>query len=131
MCKKRLFATLNRCFKQWHSSLNEVKMPKRTARKHKSLETKTFSNLEKYAEFEAFNLQQDLTDKLKKARQHAHFTQENVAEKMNTQKTSIARLEAAGGKSKHMPSLLTLVKYAHVLGYRLEVKLVQKSRAVD
>ena len=104
-------------------------MAKRSTRWHKMLEKKVLSDPVGYAAYEAFNLQLELADKLKKARQRAHLTQENAAERMATQKSSIARLEAGGGKGKHMPSLLTLVKYAHVLGYRLEMKLVPESHA--
>jgi DNA-binding XRE family transcriptional regulator len=81
------------------------------------------------AEYEAFALQLDLALKLKRARQQAHLTQEKVAERMATQKPAVARLESGGGSGKHLPSLLTLVKYAHAVGYRLELKLIPESRA--
>jgi transcriptional regulator with XRE-family HTH domain len=34
----------------------------------------------------------------------------------------VARLES--GKGKHSPSLATLQKYAHALGFRLQLKLI-------
>lgn len=74
-------------------------------------------------EYEAFKLQLALADQMKRLRERVKLSQEEVADKMNTTKSTIARLEAAGGKNKHSPSLSTLVKYADALGYRLEVSM--------
>ena len=102
-------------------------MAKRSVNWHQELVKKTLADANSFSEYEAFKLQLELAEKFKKARQRANLTQENIAEKMATHKPSIARLEAAGGKGKHSPSLLTLVKYAHALGYRLKVNLVRES----
>lgn len=99
-------------------------MAKRSTSLHKKLVKKILTNPEGRAAYEAFKLQLELAEKLKEARHHAHLTQEKVAEKMGTQKPVIARLEAGGGKSRHSPSLLTLVKYANAIGYALEIDLV-------
>ena len=45
------------------------------------------------------------------------LTQENVAERMDTEKPVVARLEAGAEKGNIPPSLKTLVKYAEALGY--------------
>jgi transcriptional regulator with XRE-family HTH domain len=74
-------------------------------------------------EYESFKLQLDLAQNMKHLREEHHLTQEEIAEKMHTTKSTIARLEAAGGRSKHSPSLKTLAKYANALGYTLEINL--------
>jgi DNA-binding XRE family transcriptional regulator len=59
------------------------------------------------------------------ARSRFGLTQEAVAELMGTTKSAVSRLESAG---KHVPSLITLKKYAQAVGCRLEIKLVPNSR---
>ena len=54
------------------------------------------------------------------------MTQEEVAEKMDTKKTVIARLEAAGGKNKHSPSLITLIKFADALGCDVKIDITPR-----
>src|SRR3989339_1037451 len=78
------------------------------------------------AEYEGFSLQIELALSLKKARQRAHLTQENVADLMDTQKSVVARLEAAGGEGKHSPSVTTLIKYAEAVGCGFKIRLVPK-----
>jgi DNA-binding XRE family transcriptional regulator len=58
------------------------------------------------------------------ARSRSGLTQEAVAERMGTTKSSVSRLESAG---KHAPSLTTLKKYARAVGCDLEIKLVPKA----
>lgn len=67
-----------------------------------------------------------LFDEMLAARKKAGLTQAQVAEKMKTKVSAIARLEASGGKHQHSPSLNTLRKYAAALGYQLVVKLVKQ-----
>ncbi|MFZ2447136.1 MAG: helix-turn-helix transcriptional regulator [Syntrophobacteraceae bacterium] len=57
------------------------------------------------------------------ARIKSGLTQEAVAESMGTTKSAVSRLESAG---KHAPSLSSLKKYAHAVGCRLEIKLVEE-----
>ncbi len=52
-----------------------------------------------------------------------NLSQEDVAEKMHSSKSAIARLESAKG-SKHSPSISTLKKFAEAIGCHLEIKLV-------
>src|SRR5664279_2436342 len=61
----------------------------------------------------------------------AGVTQAEVAERIGTTQSAVARLES--GKGKHSPSIATLEKYAHALGCRLELRLVNEmvSRKVD
>jgi DNA-binding XRE family transcriptional regulator len=66
-----------------------------------------------------------LFDELLRARKEAGLTQAEVAERMATQPSVVARLEASGGRRKHSPSLATLQKYAEAVGCRLEIKMVR------
>lgn len=56
---------------------------------------------------------------LKMAREEAGFTQEQLAEKLNTQKTAISRIENHADDIK----LSTLKKFAHALGKNLTVEI--------
>ena len=66
-----------------------------------------------------------LFDELLKARKEAGLTQSDVAERMGTKTSAIARLEAGGGSKKHSPSVATLRKYAKAVGCQLEIRLVR------
>ena len=66
-----------------------------------------------------------LFDELLRARKAAGRTQAEVAARMATQPSVVARLEAGGGHQQHSPSLATLQKYAAAVGCRLEIKLVR------
>lgn len=57
---------------------------KRSAKLHKNLEKKVFSDPEVKAIYDAFSLQLKLSAKMKKAREKAHLTQEEVTERMGT-----------------------------------------------
>lgn len=64
-----------------------------------------------------------LFDELLKARSAAKLTQSEVAKRMGTQVPAVSRLESAGGKGQHSPSISTLRKYAEAVGCRLVVRL--------
>ncbi len=66
-----------------------------------------------------------LFDALLKARKEAGLTQADIANRMGTKTSAIARLEAGGGSQKHSPSITTLRKYAEAVGCRLEIRLVR------
>ena len=57
-------------------------------------------------------------------RRSKKMTQSEIAEKMNTTASAIARLESGGGKKRHSPSLRTLESYAKAIDSKIEVKLV-------
>jgi transcriptional regulator with XRE-family HTH domain len=65
-------------------------------------------------------------DEVLNARLKSGLTQAEVAERIGTTQSAIARLESAA--SKHSPSIATLQKYAHALGYRVEVRLIRQRR---
>ncbi|MBL0140765.1 MAG: helix-turn-helix transcriptional regulator [Betaproteobacteria bacterium] len=65
-------------------------------------------------------------DEVLKARAAAGLTQAEVAERIGTTQSAIARLESAG--TKHSPSIATLQKYAKALGHTVQVRLVKERR---
>ena len=58
-----------------------------------------------------------------KARKKSGLTQAELAEKIGTSQSAIARLESTS--SGHSPSISTLQKYARALGCKLQIKLVR------
>ena len=75
-------------------------------------------------EYDALEAEFSLFDMLLKARSEAGLTQADIAHRMGTKTSAIARLESGGGSKKHSPSISTLRKYADAVGCRLEVRLV-------
>jgi transcriptional regulator with XRE-family HTH domain len=67
-------------------------------------------------------------DEVLKARAEAGLTQAEVAARVGTTQSAIARLESA--EPKHSPSIATLQKYAKALGYRVQIRLVKSERRV-
>lgn len=63
-------------------------------------------------------------DEVLKARVDAGLTQAEVARRIGTTQSAIARLESSA--LKHSPTLATLRRYAEALGYSLQVRLVKK-----
>ena len=65
----------------------------------------------------------EFLDEILNARASAGLTQADVAARIGTTQSAVARLESPVGK--HSPSLATLQRYASALGYRLQVRLVK------
>lgn len=63
-------------------------------------------------------------DEVLKARTASGLTQAQVAERVGTTQSAIARLES--GTAKHSPSIATLQRYARALGCRVEVRFVKE-----
>ncbi|MCA9952993.1 MAG: helix-turn-helix transcriptional regulator [Anaerolineales bacterium] len=76
-------------------------------------------------EYDALEAEFLLFDELLNARKEAGLTQADVAHRMGTKTSAIARLEAGGGSKKHSPSIATLRKYAEAVGCQLEIRLVR------
>ncbi|MDP3652990.1 MAG: helix-turn-helix transcriptional regulator [Rhodoferax sp.] len=95
---------------------------------HKQLRAKALGNAEVKAEFEKQSDEFALLDEFLKARAAQGLTQAQVAEKIGTTQSAVARMESGSGK--HSPSLATLSKYAEALGCKLEVRLIRKARPV-
>ena len=62
-------------------------------------------------------------DQVLAARKAAGLTQADIAQRIGTTQSAIARLESGSGK--HLPSLATLHKYANAVGCRVEIRLVK------
>ena len=88
---------------------------------HKELKKKALERQDVKAEYDRLADEFELLDEFLKARTAAGLTQEELAKRIGTTQSAIARLES--GKGKHSPSLATLQKYARALGCRLEVHL--------
>ena len=93
---------------------------------HKQLRTKALAKPEVKAEYEKLADEFSLLDEFLKARAAQGLTQAQVAEKIGTTQSAVARMESGSGK--HSPSLATLAKYADALGCKLEVRLVRRPR---
>ena len=65
-------------------------------------------------------------DEVLRARAESGLTQAEVARRIGTTQSAVARLESA--EPKHSPSIATLQKYAKALGYTVQVRLVKERR---
>jgi len=65
----------------------------------------------------------ELLDEILKARAASGLTQAEVASRIGTTQSAVARLESEIGR--HSPSIATLKRYASALGYKLQVRLVK------
>lgn len=65
-------------------------------------------------------------DEVLRARAESGLTQADVAARIGTTQSAIARLESA--EPKHSPSIATLQRYAKALGYTVELRLVKERR---
>jgi transcriptional regulator with XRE-family HTH domain len=86
---------------------------------HKQVKNELLDNQEVAESYEAMAEQFELLREMIQARQMRGLTQEEVAELMETTKSAVSRLESA--RAKHSPSIATLQKYAHALGYKLSI----------
>lgn len=91
---------------------------------HKQLRIKALANAEVKAAYENLAEEFSLLDEFLKARAAQGLSQAQLAERIGTTQSAVARMES--GRGKHSPSLATLTKYADALGCKLEVRLVQR-----
>lgn len=96
---------------------------------HKALKARALERADVKAEYEGLDEEFSLLDEFLKARAAAGITQSEVAERIGTTQSAIARLES--GVGKHSPSLSTLRRYAYALGCRLELKLISDARVSE
>ncbi len=66
----------------------------------------------------------ELMDEILKARAASGLTQAEVASRIGTTQSAVARLESGAGK--HSPSIATLQRYATALGYKLHLRFVKE-----
>ncbi len=89
---------------------------------HKELKKRALRRADVREAYDELEEEFGFIDEFLKARSSAGITQAQVAERIGTTQSAIARLES--GRGKHSPSIATLQKYAQAIGYRLEVRLV-------
>ena len=87
-----------------------------------NLKQRAFENLEVKTEYEKLAEEFAFIDQLLTMRSQAGLTQEEVAKRMQTQKSNISRLERGNSN----PSWQTLVKYAHACGFELALQPVRQ-----
>ena len=91
---------------------------------HKTLKARALSRPDVKAEYDRLEEEFAVLDQFLRARAAAGLTQAQVAERIGTSQSAIARLESGAGR--HQPSLGTLRKCAQALGCRLELRLVKE-----
>lgn len=107
MTKNLLHATLKQS-KQWHKALVKkvLSSPKSNEAYDRTLQ-----------EIKIALMMRETREKLK-------MSQEDVAQKMETTRSVVSRLESCGTGQRHSPSLQTFLKYAHALGCDVRIDLV-------
>ena len=73
------------------------------------------------AAYKALAIEYAVANEMLAARARAGLSQEAVASRMGTSKSTVSRLESAG---KHAPSLTSLKKYAKAVGCDIEIRLI-------
>lgn len=86
---------------------------------HAALKARILATPEARAEYDAQAPKFELARELITARTRAGLTQSELAERMHTTQTTIARLESG----RTMPSMRTLARYAEATGSRTVVRL--------
>lgn len=75
-------------------------------------------------EYDRLGEEFEFLDEILRARAAAGLTQAEVATRIGTTQSAVARLESAD--SRHSPSIATLQRYASALGCKLQVRLVRR-----
>lgn len=84
----------------------------------KNLKKRALQNKDVRSAYDALEDEFELINKLLEMRTAAGLTQEELAQKMGTQKSNISRLE----KGNTNPSLKTLRKYAKACGFEITME---------
>ena len=91
----------------------------------KKFKKKAFEKPKVKEQYQELELAYTLRKKLIALRQIAGLTQEEVAEKLNTSKSNISRLESV--YSNISPKLSTIKDYAEAIGYKVRIDFVPKT----
>ncbi len=91
---------------------------------HKELKSRALQRDDVRGEYDSLDEEFALLDEFLKARAAAGMSQAEIAERMGTTQSAVARMES--GRGKRSPSLATLRKYARALGYRVDLRLVKE-----
>lgn len=89
--------------------------------KLKDLKERLMQHPEFQEEYERIDEEYSLIESLVRARTEANLTQEQLAERLGTTQSAVARME--GGRIS--PSIATIRRYARATGKRLEIELVR------
>lgn len=89
-----------------------------------SLKAKLLSNAKDKALYESLEAEFRLLEQMIAARNEAGLTQEEVADRMGTQKSNVSRLENSL-LQEPSPKLSTLKKYAAAVNCHIEINLVK------
>jgi transcriptional regulator with XRE-family HTH domain len=92
---------------------------------HKELKARALKRKAVKAEYERLEEDFALLDQFLKVRAEAGLTQAEIAHRIGTTQSAIARLESPN--RQYSPSIASLQKYARALGCRLELRLVKHS----
>lgn len=96
---------------------------------HRELKSRALARDDVRAEFDKLEEEFAFLDEFLKARAAAGMSQAEIAERMGTTQSAVARLES--GRGKHSPSLATLRNYARALGYRVDLRLVKEKENAE
>jgi DNA-binding XRE family transcriptional regulator len=88
---------------------------------HKAFLRKAKKRREFQAAYDALAVEYAIANQMLAARSRAGLTQEAVATRMGTSKSTVSRLESAG---KHVPSLSSIKRYAEAVGCKIEIRLI-------
>ena len=91
----------------------------------KSFKAKALGDPKVREEYDSLATAYGLRKNMIKLRKEAGMTQEELAEKLHTQKSNISRLENVN--SKISPKISTIEEYAKAIGYKLEINFVPKT----
>ena len=72
-------------------------------------------------EYDRLAPEYEIASALITARKRAKLSQEQLAQRMKTTQTAIARMESG----RHLPSMKTIMRYAKATGSRISFKLVR------
>ena len=90
----------------------------------KQFKSRALARPEVKREYDRLAEEFEFLDEILKARATTGLTQADVAARIGTTQSAVARLESPIGK--HSPSIATLQRYASAIGYRLQVRLVKE-----
>lgn len=88
--------------------------------KFEETKKKLLNNPKVAEEYEALMPEFMIAKSLIKARIKAHMTQSEVAKKMHTSQSQIARLESG----EHMPTFNSIQKYAHAINRKINIEIL-------
>lgn len=83
------------------------------------LKSRLLANPKVKAEYDALAPEFEIAAELLRARRRAGFSQAELADRMGTSQSTIARLESG----QTLPSTKTLLRYAEATGTRVQVRL--------